>query len=806
MKSIKIMIAASEEMHDEKLEFSNLIEHLNVVLEPRGVELKRVKWNPEIDGPIEEYKAKLRECEMCLTLYWRELAGNSEQELDTAYQELKDGNNPRNLYVFFKEPSENSSDELKGFKDNFVTNYGHFYCKFENVDTLNLHFILQFEVYQNNSINLVDVSDGRVSVCGQSVVNLSNVSFAALDMEYQRLVHQLKQIDEEIASLNAENKRSSDSRNLSKQLITAKEQRNKIKKEFDTYQKHLYSIALYFSQKSAKRYSDRMIQARELFEKGNIIGADRILNLKDLKQETASELTQLEQKLMNLELKIEEFQLKAETVMANTSLDLSVRFEQSCESLDEAILIARKIKYDEAKFATILFNYGTLFQQFNRMKEAFPLYKEALDIRRILVNSSSEVYRPLLAETLNNLGTLSFKLNNFEDAENYFRESLDIRSKLSAINHAVYLPEEATSLGNLGALLLKKNDLSDAERYLHKELDIRRQLASLSPAYKLELAHTLNNVGTLQVEQGCYNEAEKSYQESLLIYYEQADTLYVDQLSDFANVLKNIGNTRLKTGRLQDAEAALLEAEQIHRMLAEYNSDIFLPDLAQTLYNLFAAQYSLGKNQEAQEKCKEALEILQPLVKSNTEAYLPVWADVLFNYGVLQDDLGEYIEAEKSITESLNIFRQLSTTSDYYRNNVADSLNNLAIVQKNQKRYNEAENSYNEALSIYKQLAKEQPDVYLPDLALTLGNYGNLLKKCERYTEARKIYTKALDIYLKINKKHPDSYKAEMEKIVGNMMDAQGKRGPGLLIRQLSVLREWCKNVNNFVIRLFSNS
>lgn len=37
------MIAASEEMHREKLEFTKLIEHLNEVLEPRGIELKRIK-------------------------------------------------------------------------------------------------------------------------------------------------------------------------------------------------------------------------------------------------------------------------------------------------------------------------------------------------------------------------------------------------------------------------------------------------------------------------------------------------------------------------------------------------------------------------------------------------------------------------------------------------------------------------------------------------------------------------------------------------------------------------------------------
>ena len=143
------MIAASEELHDEKLEFTSLIQHLNEVLKPRGIELKRIKWDPENDGPIDVYQAKLSDCEMCLNLYWRNLADNSEDELNTAYQQLKEGKNPRNLYVFFKEPTEDLSEALRVFKANFVNNCGHFFCKFENVDTMNLHFILQFEAYQN---------------------------------------------------------------------------------------------------------------------------------------------------------------------------------------------------------------------------------------------------------------------------------------------------------------------------------------------------------------------------------------------------------------------------------------------------------------------------------------------------------------------------------------------------------------------------------------------------------------------------------------------------------------------------------
>ena len=45
------------------LEFTSLIEHLNKVLRPRGIELKRVKWNS--DEYTNNYQEKLKDCQFC---------------------------------------------------------------------------------------------------------------------------------------------------------------------------------------------------------------------------------------------------------------------------------------------------------------------------------------------------------------------------------------------------------------------------------------------------------------------------------------------------------------------------------------------------------------------------------------------------------------------------------------------------------------------------------------------------------------------------------------------------------------------
>ena len=251
MKTIKVMIAASQEMHDEELKFTSLIKHLNKALAPRGIELKRVKWDPEVDGTINDYLVKLQKCEMCLTLYWKQLADNSEKVLQTAYDELKSGNNPRKIYVFFKEPSDDISESLKDFKENFVTNYGHFFCRFENADTINLHFILQFEAYQNTlGTDFVKISDGKVMIGDKEFANLDNIPFASMNKEYHRLQSELMQLDLRITELRQLFRANPENEDLEDKLITAKSDRKKLADEFANYQQHLYDVALNFAKLS----------------------------------------------------------------------------------------------------------------------------------------------------------------------------------------------------------------------------------------------------------------------------------------------------------------------------------------------------------------------------------------------------------------------------------------------------------------------------------------------------------------------------------------------------------------------------
>ena len=798
MKTIKILIAASEEMHEETLKFSELIANLNEVLEPRGIELIRVKWDPEADGSIEDYKRQLSDSEMCLTLFWQSLAENSQQELDTAYNELKNGNNPRKLYVFFKEPSKEIAATLKDFKANFVNDYGHFFCKFENADTMNLHFILQLEAYNNQTNNdLVKVSDGMVLVGGKKMAELKNVPFAALNKEYQRLQQELSSLDEEIAGISIQYATNTKDTELLKQLTSLSSKREKVSEEFEKYQSHLYDIALSFAKMSGEHYSERMRKARELFEKGNTVEADRILNLEEMKREAKSELKLLEQNIRNLETKVDEFRLKADTVMANTSLSIPDRFAEACEAYEEALSIAREIHIDEEKLADCLFDYAYLLQKFNRMHEALSLYQETINIFRLLASSNPDAYLPNVATILNNLGTLQRNLWHLDDAEDCYQEALEIYYSLAPTNSDTYLPNIAMTLYNLGALQSTFRRYYDAMRNTEKALDIYRKLASTNPStYLPYTAMTLNSLGASQDAYGHRLEAEGSYREALDIYYSLASVGPDTYLPEIAMELNNLGIIQRELGRFIEATGYCQEALKVYRTLALTNPDVYLPYIATTLNNLGFLQRETNHYDIAENHYQEALELRRDLASTNPDAFLPDVATTLSNLGILQRDLGHFKKAEEYMSEALEVRQFLAVKNpDAFLPTVAVTFNNLGTIQCYLGLYPEAENSYQEALSILHSVTSTNPDLYLPDIALTLKNIGLLEEGTKNIKAAKEHWMAALDIYSQLEKKNPGLFVNEIEKLEDWIKDISQKRGLRLGGSIIDSLLEWFKRI-----------
>lgn len=130
MNIIKVFIASSAELKRERLELVDLLADLDEEIEEQGIKLKPELWeymdsSMGVKRKEDEYLEKLRDCEICIVLFWRTLGEYTVEELDVAVAEMHANRLPKKVYVLFKEPCDNISFELAEFKGSFSQKYPH---------------------------------------------------------------------------------------------------------------------------------------------------------------------------------------------------------------------------------------------------------------------------------------------------------------------------------------------------------------------------------------------------------------------------------------------------------------------------------------------------------------------------------------------------------------------------------------------------------------------------------------------------------------------------------------------------------
>ena len=111
MTTRNIFIASSAEMKPERLELIDLLEDMEgfhaVVWESMDPALRAERKE-------DEYLQRLRQCEVCITMFWRVLGKYTKEELREALAEQEAGRLPRRNLVLLK-TTDSPSPELAAF-------------------------------------------------------------------------------------------------------------------------------------------------------------------------------------------------------------------------------------------------------------------------------------------------------------------------------------------------------------------------------------------------------------------------------------------------------------------------------------------------------------------------------------------------------------------------------------------------------------------------------------------------------------------------------------------------------------------
>lgn len=464
MKTIKIFLASSEELRQERLELADLVESLNHSLAKLDLHVQLVKWE-YLDASMgakhkqEEYNEELRSCELCMVLYWKRFGMYTKTELDTAYEELCAGRNPQKIYVYFKDGAE-ITQELKAFRDSFPDQYGHFFCHFENIDTLKTDFLLQFIDYQNKIIagsKMLEVNNGKVTIDGKEYVDLKNVPFTGNNEEYNLLLKNIKKTQKLLSVTDPEDPEYAE---YAQELQDMKEKLSKMESS-------LWDTALMITRLSTTKCSERLKRAMDLFTAGDNKGAQAILNEEEIEKDIEHNLNLIklgEEGKKGLKINIDEYRLRIKTLeneMAEGWLQEQCKLHERVIELSTSLYGENSLETAQALMDAVQAIY--LIEDYEKL---YQYTQKALTIRLDILG---EMHLDT-AQCYNDLGVASGKLGDYKSSLENSSKGLEIREKLGAPD-ALF----AESYNTVGVAYYFLGENEKNLEYQLKSLELRRR-------------------------------------------------------------------------------------------------------------------------------------------------------------------------------------------------------------------------------------------------------------------------------------------------------------------------------------------
>jgi tetratricopeptide (TPR) repeat protein len=205
----------------------------------------------------------------------------------------------------------------------------------------------------------------------------------------------------------------------------------------------------------------------------------------------------------------------------------------------------------------------------------------------------------------------------------------------------------ALTLGNLGSVYLQQGNLDDAERVLQEALELKRALAP-----SMMVADILNNLGN------CAN--LRGEHEMSLIYYEESLEDIREKKgrrADEINALFNIGRLEIQRQHWTKSMIALNEACRLAR--EHYGTNHAC--VAQNLDLMGFVQLCTSKLDAAMVSFTGALAIYRRL---HGPLHHEV-ANALFNVGMVRDAKGDLSDAWEAYTTARDLYSRLGTEHDH---------------------------------------------------------------------------------------------------------------------------------------------
>lgn len=500
-----------------------------------------------------------------------------------------------------------------------------------------------------------------------------------------------------------------------------------------------------------------------------------------------------------------EFMVKAE--ITNLDFERPDRFEKAIFYFERGEQSAQHAQ-NEAYLVQFLIKFAYFLQLRNQPHLSYPRYERALEHLQNLKSVESSAQQHYQALISNNLALLLSGNHQFTEALPHFNQALQFRKQLlEATQNPAYREDLAATLNGLGELYRTWNKWEQARPFYEEALDLRRELAlDQSPLALANLAESLNNFGNLLKKQNDFQAAQTAFREAFQLYNtlsQEHPNLY---LADVAMVLNNQALLLAETFHFGEAHQLYDQALDLYQLLLQQEPQRHLPDFARTLNNQAVAYAEQHHFAPAQAFYEQALEIYRQLAGQNPKTYFPYVPIILNNLANLLHDAEQPAAALALLEEALSHYRTLAQADEAaFQYHLAATLNNLGRILQETESAQAAIPFYEEALAVFQALQIQSPNFYQQDIALLFNNLGNCYGDVQESAQAELFLLAALQQFQELAQLQPQTYLADVAMTTLNLaifyQDNQPNREKSLDFARetLQITRTFGENSSGFL-------
>lgn len=411
LKVIKIFIASSNEMKEDREALIALISSLNNFYLDKGIFIKPYIWEDE-DSKVngrkqDEYNQNIKDSDIFICLFWTKAGEYTVEEFKVATNQYSATKKPV-IYVYMKDNSTVTEKlSLTEFKEKLEKEMGHFPGRYTHLDTLKFDFLTKWIKFNPVlDFNAISVREETVYIHQTpTTINVSQLDFIRKNDEYADIIKKINKAKDRVRKYPNDEDFVNELREL--------------KNRQSEFENSIIDTAIMISKLDNQRSSARLEKAIALFQDGDYKGAMSILNTDDIIDNIESNINNLDklenirfQYESNLRTHLDELMLKASLIVNSYNFN---KFEETEKIYSYILSVLNKFNKDTQ--IEIMYEIAIAYNKsYNQSK--------AIELLDKLKNCDLDNRQKVMV--LSMLGNIHLNLRNHHKANEYLFQAATI--------------------------------------------------------------------------------------------------------------------------------------------------------------------------------------------------------------------------------------------------------------------------------------------------------------------------------------------------------------------------------------------